>query len=389
MRWIFTLLGLFFSTLFVAVSALMNWRFALTRSPVVVDAQTFGAMSVAADGMKALLPVMIFIGWKQKLHLGALVGLMFWVACTFYSLQSAYGFIALNRAVTTGAQQATVTAYKVLTADRDRYVAALSALPTHRPASAVKRAIEAHRTHYRWNSTKKCTDATASKSRSYCEAYHRLTGELAVAEEAKQIETKLDVVNDEIRSQPVGKFGRVIDPQVAVISAAFGMDNRRVKSWIITLMVVVSELGSGLGFFLVLTYFHAARQEHAQFKAVAVEEKRQLLIPAEPAVSVPARPNLSITAKMLDLDDYIRERLEPAEGECIQGAVLFEDFDHWCELFGAPHLKDMTNTKFGREMSKRITKVRKGGKAKYLDFRFNGGPLSAATAPQPPTDPRI
>src|SRR5271157_5014835 len=169
MRHVLGIAGVIAAAVLLIVSAAMNWRFGYTLGKSDFESQLYGAASAAADCFKALLPFFIFAALRNKSYSQALGGALLFAVCFSYSLTSSLGFAALNRADTTGSRVLKAENRQDLRAELERAREAMKALPQHRPAGTVSGEIAAFKQNARWTASDECSNATSSKSMSYCE----------------------------------------------------------------------------------------------------------------------------------------------------------------------------------------------------------------------------
>ena len=86
MRHVFGVVGCIAALILLCVSAAMNWQFGFSLGKTEFDSHIFGAASVAADGMKALMPFFIFAAWRNRNWSQALGGTALWAVCILYAL---------------------------------------------------------------------------------------------------------------------------------------------------------------------------------------------------------------------------------------------------------------------------------------------------------------
>ena len=97
-------MGVVAALVLLSVSAAMNWQFGYSLGKTQFDSNIFGAASIAASSMKALMPFFIFSAWRQRNYPQALGATALWAVCIIYAMTSALGFAALNRSDTSGAR---------------------------------------------------------------------------------------------------------------------------------------------------------------------------------------------------------------------------------------------------------------------------------------------
>ncbi|MGE0025423.1 MAG: hypothetical protein AB7S70_17510, partial [Hyphomicrobium sp.] len=69
----------------------MNWRFGFSLGRTELDGQIYGAASVAADCLKALIPFFLFAAIRNRMWSQAAAALVVGLVVTAYSLTSALG----------------------------------------------------------------------------------------------------------------------------------------------------------------------------------------------------------------------------------------------------------------------------------------------------------
>src|SRR5688572_27947563 len=194
MRHVFGVFGCIAALILLGVSAAMNWQFGHSLGKTPFDAHVFGAASVAADCMKALMPFFIFGAIRNRNWSQALGGTALWAVCIVYALTSALGFAALNRSDTTGTRSLQAANYEDMRGQLAQIAQQQSWLEKHRAAGMVEAEIEGAKQNVRWTSSAGCTNATVTLSREFCESYHRLQAELAAAKKDEALQKRADEV---------------------------------------------------------------------------------------------------------------------------------------------------------------------------------------------------
>ena len=154
--------------LFIAVSAIMNALFlsSLGRTPVEVG--LLAAVSVAADLVKAVLPVLILRAIIARAWAHLVIASMMLAVVAALSLASGAGFAAVTRnsAVTLRVSQANTLAARQ-TELRDIEVG-IAGLPQTRQTGVIETDIAAQTIDRRWALSKSCTDITTASVRKFC-----------------------------------------------------------------------------------------------------------------------------------------------------------------------------------------------------------------------------
>ena len=153
MRHALGVLGVLAAGVLLAVSAAMNWRFGYSLGKTELDGNIYGAASAAADCMKALVPFFFFSAMKNKMWSQAAASAVVWVVVTAYSMTSALGHAALNRADTSGNRTTQAQSYSDLRTDLKRTQDQLSWIPQHRPAQTVQGEIDGAKNKREWSWT--------------------------------------------------------------------------------------------------------------------------------------------------------------------------------------------------------------------------------------------
>ena len=94
--------------------------------------------------------------WSQALAAGAL-----WTICLGYSMTSALGFAALNRADSTGERQVQNASYNDLRKELKRSEDRLSWMPQHRPAGMIEQEIARLEKDRMWVTSNGCAEITS------------------------------------------------------------------------------------------------------------------------------------------------------------------------------------------------------------------------------------
>ena len=104
LRSFWTLLGIACTLAVIGLSMAMNFAFGYGLGTSPAKARILGSLSVACDGLKALLPLFIAWQWSEGRRLAALAGLLLFPLLLAYGTASAIGFAAENRAYLVGSR---------------------------------------------------------------------------------------------------------------------------------------------------------------------------------------------------------------------------------------------------------------------------------------------
>ena len=289
-----------------AVSAAMNYLFLSSLGKTPLEGQVLGAASAAADVLKALLPFFIAWSWQSRRFVAAAAGSLAFAFFAGFSLLSAIGFAADNRATLVQERDDLSSAYIRVHNMREHAELQRKALPAHRAGAIVSEEIARHRQNRRWASTKGCTDATETLSRDYCAAFFKLRAELAAAQEAERLAGEIKALEAELSRLRADGAGQDSDPQVSLLSRMTGEDKDAVRLALIIAVALLVEIGASLGLFLASGHGRAG----------TVTPKRE----KEPASTG-------------SVEDFALEALVPSSGVLTPEAVAAA-YEAWCRARG-------------------------------------------------------
>lgn len=248
MRILLTAAGVAVALVFIAVSAAMNVTFVASLGRTTFESQLFGAVSLACDAAKALLPIVCAHALRNGQRLRAAISIVMFALFTATSLMSAVGFTAVNRMSVAKSAEERTAQRLTIKKESAAIEARIANLPAHRPSAVVIEALAGAQLDRRWTLSKRCTDVTDARSRTHCEAYFALRAEHAAALEADKLEARraaLDGKMDATDNAPPE-----IDAQAGVVATAFDLQQGTIQRLLILLMALIVELGSGFGLYL-------------------------------------------------------------------------------------------------------------------------------------------
>lgn len=373
MRHVLGTAGVIAASILLFVSAAMNWQFGYDLGRSEFESYLYGTASAAADCFKALLPFFIIAALRNKTYSQALGGALLFVLCLTYSLSNSLGFGALNRADTTGSRALQAQTHQDLRAELERNRATIRNLPAHRPAGTVASEIEALKQNARWTSTKGCTDATITESRSYCESYFRLLGERAAAEKAIVLDARISETGAKLAGLDAVAASKAADPQSQVLAQLSGRTTEEVQTALTVLIALLVELGASLGFYIAFAYWRIF-----DIKGAPAQE----IIPApaaikpafrEPLRVVPVRieqaePELLPAQPKTDVELYFDERVGRDDSSSVTALALYDDYCQWCEAKSKQPLGLPIFTRRFSELG--IQKAKIAGRIRYLGVKL-------------------
>lgn len=238
----------------LGVSAFMNWRYGLSLARDDVDRVTFGVASLGADALKAVAPFYIWAAWRERRLVMGAAALALWSIASCYALASALGFAALSRAEVAGTTIGQQEMRAGLKSDLTRKQAERAALGTPEPARVIAVKLDAQRQSWRWSASKSCQEITLKETRAFCDGVNVLLQEQAKAIEAERLDSEVMTLRERIGGlASVSSLDRG-DPQAGLIARLSGLHFEDIQLGLTLLVVVLVELGSGLGLLLATRY---------------------------------------------------------------------------------------------------------------------------------------
>lgn len=373
MRHVFGVFGVAAALILLGVSAAMNWQFGYSLGKTEFDSHVFGAASIAADCMKALMPFFIFSAWRNRNYPQALGASALWAVCIVYAMTSALGFAALNRSDTAGTRAVKAESYEDLRSQLTRITQQQLDLEKHRPAGAIQGEIDALKQNPRWTTSQGCTNATIDESRELCKQFYKLTAELDIAKKDEVLQAQADELRPKVTKLQASGVNKVADPQASFIAMISGLDITRVEVAMTILITLLVELGSSLGLYVATSTWRieAGRQAPQPEPQKVVEIIRpapkimlEMPIPQPQPIHQLAPPSKS------DIETYFDARIRQDDGASVTALALYDNYCDWCEVaqrtpVGLPI--------FSRQLTDLgVQKAKIAGKIRYIGIRIGG-----------------
>ncbi len=370
--------GIMAAGVLLAVSAAMNWRFGYSLGRTELDGMIYGAASVAADGLKALIPFFLFAAIRNRMWSQAAAAALVGVVVTAYSLTSALGHAALNRFDTAGHRMVEAQTYQDLRGDLKRAQDQLSWIPQHRPAAAVQGEIEALKSQRPWTFTQACTDITGKQGREFCQKYHGLHAEMASGQQAEALEARIAEIQGKLGKTDAMTVMGEADPQAAVLAKLSGVSVDQVQMAMTIFIALLLEVGSGFGMYIAFSQWRLYdREAPAAPKMAAVQSTAAAAVAAPQQAVAIRKPRFgandnrslpSTATKLLvpetDVQRFYKESVESQDGHTVSATSLYEAYCVWCEERQKEPLALPT---FGREIAEfGIQKVKKKDGVRYV-----------------------
>lgn len=388
-------LGVLAAGVLLAVSAAMNWSFGYSLGRTHFDGQIYGAASVAADCMKALVPFFFFAAIRNRMWSQAAASALVMCVVTAYSLTSALGHAALNRHDTSGKRVHEAQVHGDLRSDLARDRSQLAGIPQHRPIGAVQSELDGLKTKRDWSATSGCTDIKYRAGREYCQGIHALLSELASAQQAAALEARIAENQAKLAQFQAGAASVQADPQAAVLAklaSSFGPSIKveDVQMAMTIFIALLLEIGSSLGMYIAFSQWRLDERKAPaapMMATIATPVAPPVTIEATaPAIAAVAPPKVRISAndnkslpaaapKLVapenDVQLFYKERIETQDGSSLTATALYEDYCEWCEELKKEPLALPT---FGREFGDLgVQKAKIAGRVRYIGIALKSG----------------
>jgi hypothetical protein len=374
MRHVFGGFGVAAALILLCVSAAMNWQFGYNLGKTPFDSHIFGAASIAADCMKALMPFFIFSAYRNRNWAQTAGGSVLWAVCIVYAMTSALGFAALNRSDTAGTRSVQVEKYQDLRTELTRITQQQAELEKHRPLGAIQGDIEGLKQNYRWTTSNGCTNATLDESRELCKTFFKLNSELDTAKKDEAFQQRADELRGMVtRIQQGGTTVKDADPQASIISALSGLDIKRVEVAMTILVTLLVELGSSLGLYVATSTWrvHEAmrRPVSEPVKVVEIIRPATMAETMQPPVPVRVQQQLAPPTKT-DIEAFFDARIRQDDGASVTALALYDNYCDWCEMM---QRQPVGLPIFSRQLTDLgVQKAKIAGKIRYIGIRIGG-----------------
>ena len=368
--------GIMAAGVLLAVSAAMNWRFGYSLGRTELDGMIYGAASVAADCLKALIPFFLFAAIRNRMWSQAVAAALVGAVVTAYSLTSALGHAALNRLDTAGHRMVEAQAYQDLRGDLKRAQDQLSWIPQHRPAAAVQGEIEVLKSQRPWTFTQACTDITGKQGREFCQKYHGLHAEMASGQQAEALEARIAEIQGKLGKTDAMTVMGEADPQAAVLAKLSGVSVDQVQMAMTIFIALLLEVGSGFGMYIAFSQWRLYDREAPAAPKMATVQSTAAAAVAAPQQAVAIRkprfgandnrslPPTKLLVPETDVQRFYKESVESQDGHTVSATSLYEAYCVWCEERQKEPLALPT---FGREIAEfGIQKVKKKDGVRYV-----------------------
>jgi hypothetical protein len=266
MRYALTTLIVLAALAMIAASCALNFDYWSAQGQTARESFILGAVSVAVDLMKSALPVFIVMALRALRIIYANVAACAFVLFVAASLISSIGFINKTRGANVSSHEALSARYRLVRQELAELDKQLTRVPAAAPVATIEARIKSLQQNWRWTSTKQCSNATASASRTFCTNYFATREKLGVAVATGRLAARRAELRSEVTQlQQIGAT-QIADPH-AYLLARFvpGLDHSDAKLGLMLFFAVFIEVGAALGLYLATCHgwvtAHARRKE--------------------------------------------------------------------------------------------------------------------------------
>jgi hypothetical protein len=275
-------LGVIGALFVMGVSATMNARYAMSLGREPFDQMLLAGGALFADGGKALAWIFFASALARKQRLAALASLLIFVLCLGIAAAGSLGFVALQRAQSTGVIETKTDTLKDLRAEKQRKEEQLSLLAVSEPADVIAKRIAGLKQDWRYSSSRQCGDATASASRKFCTDLANTEADEKKALSAARLEQEISVLRGQMEGLgSVARMGKS-DVQSELISKVTGWKLWDVQLWLQLLFVAMIEAGAC---FMLFAAMNHGQSTLASTRALRAERDERRAKPLELAAS--------------------------------------------------------------------------------------------------------
>ncbi len=263
---------------FIAASAAMNALFLSSLGRTSTEAALLSSVSIAADVMKAVLPILLARALLLRAHVQTAIAGTMLCTVVMLSLTSGSGFIATMRGVAHAANTTLSDKLAAATRDLSETDTRLAGLPLARPTAVIEAELAAAAADRRWTASTSCT--MPANARQFCSDVSKFRVDLAAAIERDALGLQRQKLRSAIAALTDAGAGRDDDPQAAALAGLLGIERTTLRATLSTGVAIVLELGSVV--LLLLLFGPTLRNWREPLPAAK---------PVPPAAEVPAQPD--------------------------------------------------------------------------------------------------
>lgn len=224
MRYVVSAAAVAAALMLMSASGSMNFLFWLGQGQTERESNILGAVSVAFDIFKSVLPFCIAWAWASRKRAYVGVGSALFVLFFCFSLLSAVGFAAGNRGHVSGGREALSMHLDETLSDLEAAKAQVKSLPPHRVAAVIEAEINAMQKDRFWAGSQSCTDPSGREAQNFCKKLSDRRTELVSATTADRLAARVEQLSREAEGLKRQGAGQEKDPQAVMLSVLSGMN---------------------------------------------------------------------------------------------------------------------------------------------------------------------
>ena len=221
------------------------------------------------------------------------------------------------------------------------------------------------RRHDRWKATSACSDATIPASISYCARYTRLFAQAQAGRQRSVLEQRRYELQSRLDVLAERGVVKIADPQIGFLVQLLPVSKTAVRTGLIVMVALLVELGSGLGFYVLIGHGGSRTSRDGDDvtgdNELVLEVADKIVMLPAPSV-IPAEPCIEADAAQQSIH-WLDERVARRTSAHAPGTLLYEDFCAWVVRYNAA---DMTFTEFCQWLERQgFTGHRHNGRLQY------------------------
>jgi hypothetical protein len=279
MRYVIGGLVLLVWVAFMWVSGVSNVSLATSWATSDREYWALFAGALAADAMKALMPVAVLLCLARRAWTPMLAAAVLFVVCQGFAGWAALSFASKTRTAFGDTQKTAATDRLRIEDKRGQAKSDLDWLPRARPVAVVEAELTRQEAEPRFAGSAGCTAARSNYDTKFCRGVFELRQEKATALNRAILTGKIE----EFDAQLAGMATATGDTQLAAMEDLTGAAPERLIALMSVLMAVMVELGSALGLTVATGLLAAERRQPAREAPRAAEAIPEVVRASRPA----------------------------------------------------------------------------------------------------------
>ncbi len=251
LRWVAIGVGLVCVLGVMGASMSMNFLFGYGFGTTTATSRVWGGLSVAADGLKAVLPVLIACQLASRRWGRAALGAVIFLIALAYGFMSAVGFSGQSRSLFTLERENAQAAFEEAKADLKKKESDLAGRGKLRLAAEIQGEIDVLQRNVLWDASRSCRKAISDDQRKLCQQSDKLRAELGAVADANALRASIEILKTKRSDARAHGGAQAADYQVAALKWLFPVDAEGAAKGLNWLAAVLVEMVSAFGFLVV------------------------------------------------------------------------------------------------------------------------------------------